>query len=205
MPGSTRGNLVWHPTTNPAACPAFFGAPGADAWICCWTNASCSRPGSSPSRSLTAAAKRTMPAGSGARKDSGDLIINAVPNAGNPQKVQRYPWDCDLSETGRARDEPDGRKPLPCCSHCRAPGIVQRLTLNRTRGPPARMQPITGHGEWFCRRLFWRVVDHLDYLLTLAWLRILDALAGPLPETPADRQRQRDRERIKRAFPEIEP
>ena len=24
---------------------------------------------------------------------SGDLIINAVPNAGNPQKVQRYPWD----------------------------------------------------------------------------------------------------------------
>jgi hypothetical protein len=49
-----------------------------------------------------------------------------------------------------------------------------------------------------------RVVDHLDYLLTLAWLRILDGLAGPLPETPADRQRQRDRERIKRAFPEIE-
>jgi glyoxylase-like metal-dependent hydrolase (beta-lactamase superfamily II) len=24
---------------------------------------------------------------------SGDLIINAVPNAGNPQKVQRYTWD----------------------------------------------------------------------------------------------------------------
>jgi hypothetical protein len=52
-------------------------------------------------------------------------------------------------------------------------------------------------------RLFWRVADALDYLLTLARLRILDALAGPLPETPADRQR--DRERIKRAFPEIEP
>jgi hypothetical protein len=55
------------------------------------------------------------------------------------------------------------------------------------------------------RRLFWRVADQLDYLLTLAWLRILDALCGPLPETPADRQRQRDRERIKKAFPEIEP
>jgi hypothetical protein len=27
--------------------------------------------------------------------------------------------------------------------------------------------------------LFWRVVDELDYLLTLARLRILDALAGP--------------------------
>jgi glyoxylase-like metal-dependent hydrolase (beta-lactamase superfamily II) len=24
---------------------------------------------------------------------SGDLVINALPNAGNPQKVQRYPWD----------------------------------------------------------------------------------------------------------------
>jgi hypothetical protein len=55
------------------------------------------------------------------------------------------------------------------------------------------------------RQLFWRVVDHLDYLLTLARLRMLDALAGPLPETPADRQRQRDRATLRRAFPEIEP
>jgi hypothetical protein len=36
------------------------------------------------------------------------------------------------------------------------------------------------------QRLFWRVIDALDYLVTLAWLRILDALAGPLPKTPAD-------------------
>ena len=55
------------------------------------------------------------------------------------------------------------------------------------------------------RRLFWRVADDLHYLWTLATLRILDALAGPLPETPADEERQRDRERIKKAFPEIEP
>jgi len=55
------------------------------------------------------------------------------------------------------------------------------------------------------RRLFWRVADQLDYLVTLAWLRILDALAGSLPETPADWRRQWDRERIERAFPEIEP
>jgi hypothetical protein len=53
------------------------------------------------------------------------------------------------------------------------------------------------------RQLFWRVADKLDYLVTLVRLRILDALAGPLPETPADRQRARDRERIERAFPEI--
>jgi hypothetical protein len=55
------------------------------------------------------------------------------------------------------------------------------------------------------RRLFWRVADELHYLWTLATLRILDALAGPEPETPADQQRARDRERIERAFPAIEP
>jgi hypothetical protein len=53
------------------------------------------------------------------------------------------------------------------------------------------------------RRLFWQVADTLDYLLTLARLRILEALAGPEPETPADQQRERDRERISRAFPQL--
>jgi hypothetical protein len=48
------------------------------------------------------------------------------------------------------------------------------------------------------------VADELDYLLTLARLRILDAVCGPETETPADQQRERDRERIARAFPEIE-
>ena len=42
------------------------------------------------------------------------------------------------------------------------------------------------------RRLLWHVADDLDYLVTLASLRILDALAGPLPETPADRRRERN-------------
>jgi hypothetical protein len=50
-------------------------------------------------------------------------------------------------------------------------------------------------------RLFWRVADDLDYLWTLATLRILDRIAGPLPETPADQQRARDRERLRKAFP----
>ena len=51
------------------------------------------------------------------------------------------------------------------------------------------------------RRLFWRVADQLDYLVMLARLRILDALTGALPETAADRQWQRDLERIKRRSP----
>jgi hypothetical protein len=33
------------------------------------------------------------------------------------------------------------------------------------------------------RRLFWHVTDDLDYLVTLARLRILDELAGPEPAT----------------------
>jgi hypothetical protein len=43
------------------------------------------------------------------------------------------------------------------------------------------------------------VVDKLDYLLTLTELRILDA-----PDTSADYQRGRERERIEKAFPAIE-
>jgi hypothetical protein len=42
------------------------------------------------------------------------------------------------------------------------------------------------------RQLFWRVVDYPDYLWTIATLRALDALAGPLPETPADREREQE-------------
>ena len=40
--------------------------------------------------------------------------------------------------------------------------------------------------------LFSHTLDRVDYWLTLAGLRILDALAGPFPETPTDRQRDRD-------------
>ena len=55
------------------------------------------------------------------------------------------------------------------------------------------------------RRLFWRALDRVDYWLTLARLRILDALARHEAETPADQRRERDREKIERAFPKIEP
>ena len=55
------------------------------------------------------------------------------------------------------------------------------------------------------RRVLWRVVDHLGYRLTLTKLRVLDALTGPLPETPEDQQRERHQERLERAFPKIKP
>ena len=55
------------------------------------------------------------------------------------------------------------------------------------------------------RRLFGRVVDGLDYVQTLVRLRILDAVAGPEPETSADQRRDAGRERMQRAFPVIEP
>jgi hypothetical protein len=54
------------------------------------------------------------------------------------------------------------------------------------------------------QRLFWRVADALDYLRTLGTLRILDALVGPEPETPADQQRARAREGIERALPRLD-
>jgi hypothetical protein len=54
------------------------------------------------------------------------------------------------------------------------------------------------------RRLFWQAADDLDHLWTLATLRILDTLAGPEPETPADQQRARAREGIERAFPRLD-
>jgi hypothetical protein len=47
--------------------------------------------------------------------------------------------------------------------------------------------PVSGPG-----RLFWRVVDQLDYWVTLARLRVLDALCGPEPETEADERRTCD-------------
>jgi hypothetical protein len=55
------------------------------------------------------------------------------------------------------------------------------------------------------RRLFWRVADTIGYLLTLAWLRILDGLAGPEPPTPADEMREADRERLREAPPRALP
>jgi hypothetical protein len=54
------------------------------------------------------------------------------------------------------------------------------------------MAGVRGMTDGPLRRLFWRIADQFDYLLTLTRLRILDALAGPLPGTPADQRRERE-------------
>jgi hypothetical protein len=65
-----------------------------------------------------------------------------------------------------------------------------RTPSSRRRLVPGRIGDIAATGR--LRRLFWRVADDLDYLWTLAMLRILDRLAGPLPEKPGDQQRERE-------------
>jgi hypothetical protein len=54
------------------------------------------------------------------------------------------------------------------------------------------------------RSLVSRALDHLDYVITYARLRILDWMYGPEPPTPADKQRERDHERLRKAFPKVD-
>jgi hypothetical protein len=52
--------------------------------------------------------------------------------------------------------------------------------------------------------LFSRALDRLDYLTTLARLRVLDWICGPEPLTPADEQREREHDRLRKAFPKVD-
>jgi hypothetical protein len=49
-----------------------------------------------------------------------------------------------------------------------------------------------------------RALDHLDWVITYARLRILDWIYGPEPLTPADEQRERNRDRLRKAFPKVD-
>jgi hypothetical protein len=82
-------------------------------------------------------------------------------------------------------------------------GILEALVRAAQRGVDVRLVPaahrrkstVNGFG-----RLFWGVLDALDYGVTDARLRIVDAACGPEPETQADRQRAREREGLERAL-----
>jgi len=52
--------------------------------------------------------------------------------------------------------------------------------------------------------LFSRALDRLDYLITYARLRVLDWVYGPEPPTPADELRERERDRLRKAFPKVD-
>jgi len=51
---------------------------------------------------------------------------------------------------------------------------------------------------------FWsRVIDRIEYAVTSVRLAILDRIWGPELATLADRQREAQKEKLKRAFPAI--
>jgi hypothetical protein len=54
------------------------------------------------------------------------------------------------------------------------------------------------------KSLFSLALDRLDYLITFARLRVLDWICGPEPLTPADKRRERERHRLRKAFPELD-
>jgi alkyl sulfatase BDS1-like metallo-beta-lactamase superfamily hydrolase len=59
----------------------------------------------------------------------GDLIIWAVPNAGNPQKVQRYPWDWAAALRAMAAKQPRTLAPGHGGPVVDDPDLVQRILL----------------------------------------------------------------------------
>jgi glyoxylase-like metal-dependent hydrolase (beta-lactamase superfamily II) len=59
----------------------------------------------------------------------GDLFIYAVPNAGNPQKVQRYPWDWADGLREMARREPESLCPGHGGPVVRNAPLVKRMLL----------------------------------------------------------------------------
>ncbi|MFG2525850.1 alkyl sulfatase dimerization domain-containing protein [Streptomyces sp. NPDC048527] len=59
----------------------------------------------------------------------GDLVIWAVPNAGNPQKVQRYPWEWSAALRAMAAKQPRTMCPGHGAPIIDDPGTIQRLLL----------------------------------------------------------------------------
>jgi len=59
----------------------------------------------------------------------GDLIIWGVPNAGNPQKVQRYPWDWAAGLRAMAACQPRSMAPGHGGPVVDDPGLVQRILI----------------------------------------------------------------------------
>jgi glyoxylase-like metal-dependent hydrolase (beta-lactamase superfamily II) len=99
---------------------------------------------------------------------SGDLFIYAVPNAGNPQKAQRYPWDWAL-------------------------GLREMASLGVSSLCPGHGGPVAGNPEKV-KRMLLETADYLDALVTrtLAALEagspphadVVHAVQAPVSESP---------------------
>jgi hypothetical protein len=59
-------------------------------------------------------------------------------------------------------------------------------------------------GESAMREAWQRLVDVIDYAATSVRLRVLDRIAGPVPETEVDRIREAEKERLQRTFPAVD-
>jgi hypothetical protein len=54
-------------------------------------------------------------------------------------------------------------------------------------------------------RLFWKALDRVDYAVTYVKCWAVDLIYGPEPPTLDDKQREADHERLRKAFPIIDP
>jgi hypothetical protein len=54
-------------------------------------------------------------------------------------------------------------------------------------------------------QLFWEGLDRVAYALTFALLWLIDLIHGPEAQTPADKQREADHERLREASPRALP
>jgi hypothetical protein len=52
-------------------------------------------------------------------------------------------------------------------------------------------------------RVFWRVLDCVDYAVTYVKCWAVDVIYGPEPPTAADKQREAEREKLRETFPMI--
>jgi hypothetical protein len=53
-------------------------------------------------------------------------------------------------------------------------------------------------------RLFWEMLDPVDYAVTLVRCWAVDRIYGPEPSTSADKQREAEHKRLSEAFPIID-
>ena len=96
----------------------------------------------------------------------------------------RRPQPRLLSDSRRRLREPLARAPR----RLGPVGSPRELVLEMTSGETMINRVI---------RLFWKVLDRIDYAAGVARRWVVDLIYGPEPPTPADRRREADREQLR--------